>query len=149
VAESAVRVNVEGIKEFQAALRQIDATLPRRMRVANNVVAEKLAAAARLRAGSLGSTAAHVAPSVRVASDQRSVAIKIGSAKYPMAIGAEFGSHRFHQFKPWTGNKWTDPESLAIGYFLHPTIRAEVSAGHVRDEYDKAMAELAAIAFPK
>lgn len=149
MANSAVRVDVEGLVELQRELRKIDAAFPRTLRVANNRVAQIVADAAKTRAESLGGVAAKSAASIRVQSGQREAAVKIGGARYPFALGAEFGSHQYRQFDPWTGNQWTDPEGLSVGYFLHPAIRAEVASGRVRDAYGREIEQLTRAAFPK
>ena len=51
-----------------------------------------------------------------------------------MAGGAEFGSYRYHQFKPWRGS------SSDAGYFLYPSIRDD--AGRIEEEYRDAVDDL-------
>ena len=50
----------------------------------------------------------------------KGAAVKIGGARFPFALGAEFGSKRFRQFEPWRG------AGATAGYFMWPAIREEI-----------------------
>lgn len=115
-------VNVEGLAELQKALRSLPKELRRDLTRANRMAASLVAQRARSRAIAQGSTAAHAAPSIRASATQTSAGVAIGGGSHPEALGAEFGSLRFKQFKPWLGS---GPDA---GYFLYPTIRNDEGA---------------------
>ena len=126
-------VNVEGLPELQRALKKIEG-MERELSKTNKKVADVVASDARGAAASLGSTAAHVAPSLKATARATYSAVTLGGSGYEMAPGAEFGSDRFRQFKPWRGGG-TD-----AGYFLWPTIRR--NQDRIVTEYEKGMDDL-------
>jgi len=112
-------VSVVGLAELQRDLRAIDASLPRELQKTNKAAAEHMAIRMRARAQSLGSTAAHIAPSIKAAAEQRASKVHIGGARYPMALGANFGAGHdqpratsrgtvlgWNQFPEWGGNQF-------------------------------------------
>lgn len=133
-------VRVEGLADLQRELRRLDSKLPRELRLANLKAAEVVATAARSKASSLGSVAAKTAPSIKAAAEQRRSKVTLGGPKYPFAMGAEFGSIEYAQFKPWTGS------DSSSGYFFYPAIRG------TREEfmatYERALDQLMRAAFP-
>lgn len=156
------RVDVQGLREFQKQLREIERTLPRELRLAGNEAAEVVVDEAVDRANALGGVAAKAARSLRAASGQREAAVKLGGAAYPFALGAEFGGGLHGrgnptarggyttQFLPWRGNQWTfrglEFSQHATGYFLHPAIRDKQA--DVVEAYGRAVDRLALAAFP-
>jgi hypothetical protein len=105
-------VNADDVDDLGRDLRALKAALPRQLEKASGEVAEMVALGAQDRAEGLGSTAAHVAPSIQA--DGETVAV--GGSAYPMAAGAEFGGQgrpTTQQFDPYTSE----------GYFLYPSIR--------------------------
>lgn len=113
-------VRVHGLAQLNRALRAIGPDARKELKAASQEAAEMVATGARAAALSIGGVAAHVAPSIKpVASMSGSAGVAIGGSTYPMAGGAEFGSIRFKQFKPWRGS------SSDAGYFLYPTIRRD------------------------
>jgi len=110
-------VQVEGLRELSRALKQLDAQFPKELRAANKAAAETVATRARARALGLGSVAAKTAPSIKATAGAQSAGVGFGGAAYPFGGGAEFGSQRYKQFQPWTGN---GPDA---GFFVYPTIR--------------------------
>lgn len=137
-------VQVDGLRELSKALKQLeDKNLGKELQKANKAAANLVASAAKGLATTLGSTPAHVAPSIRASAGRQSASVSIGGAAYPMAAGAEFGGQRrptTQQFQPWRGS-----DSNA-GYFLYPTIRAKVD--EIVGEYADALDELLGKAFP-
>lgn len=104
-------IGAKGVESLQrdlsAARRDLSRTIDETMADAG----QRTAADARGRAQSLGSTAAHVAPSVRA--DGATVGLD-----GPAAAGAEFGGRgrpTTQQFQPYN----------ADGYFLYPAIREQ------------------------
>lgn len=135
-------VQIRGLTEFQRALRDIDATLPKELRQANKNAAEVVAEAGRARAESLGGVARKAAPSLRAAAEQRYAKVSLGGARYPFALGANFGAQHdvprvsgaaadgtvlgWNQFPEWGGNQFTGG---AGDRFLYWALRAR------RDEF--------------
>lgn len=137
------RIDVRGLVELQRELRKVSAELPRMLRVANLEAAELVAAEARARALALGGVAAKVAPSVKALAEQRRAAVRLGGARYPMAMGAEFGGRgrpRTRQFAPWRGN------GAGAGYFLHPAKRDKTD--EVVERFGDAVERITRAAFP-
>lgn len=144
------RVEVVGLRDFQRALRRVDQDLPKQLRVVNLRMAEMVANDARARASALGGIAAKSAPSIKAMAQQRSAAVRIGGRRYPFALGAEFGSIQFKQFKAWRGNQHSFKGVAFVnhttGYFLYPAIRANHQK--ILDTYLDAAADVAREAFP-
>lgn len=127
-------VRVDGIRELNRALKRLGGEFPGELKEANREAADFVAAGARGRAVSLGSTAAHVAPSIRASAGQQSAAVSFGGAAYPMAGGAEFGAIRYKQFQPWRGS------GSDAGYFVYPTIRD--NSERIADTYVERLDDL-------
>ena len=106
-------VKVTGLRELSRALKNIGPEAQKELREASRTVAGFVASDAAAAARSLGGVAAHVAPSISPVGGVSSAGVAFGGSAYPMAGGAEFGSVRFKQFKPWLGHK---------GYFPYPQI---------------------------
>jgi len=128
-------VKVDGLRELNTALRRMGGNeLARELNDASRKVADMVAEDARAAALQLGGVAAHVAPSIGVRASRESAGVAFGGAKFPMAGGAEFGSYRFKQFKPWRGN------GSDAGYFVYPAIRRD--ADRIETEYAAAIQAL-------
>lgn len=146
------RVRIEGLNEFQRALREIDATLPRELRKANKGAAEVVADASRSRAESLGGVAAKAAPSIKAAAEQRYAKVALGGAKYPFALGANFGALHDQTRNTAHGvmKGWNQfPETGGKGHdrFLYWAVRAKRE--EFMHEYELLLDALAARAFPR
>lgn len=111
-------IQVDGLTELNKALRELEPSFRKELKGLNLRVAKLVTEQAMAAAYSIGGVAAHVAPSLKAKGMQQSAGVQLGD---PAAAGAEFGSVRFKQFKPWKGNTST------AGYFLYPTIRGEAS----------------------
>lgn len=96
------QIQVEGLSDLQREFRTLDKAWPRELRVANKEAVEIVAEATRASFASRGGVAPKVAPSVKTLAQQRSASVKIGGAKYPFAMGSNFGSLKFKQFPPPT-----------------------------------------------
>lgn len=108
-------VHVRGLKEFQAALRQIDKALGPELRKGLNEVAEVVAAAARplvpVRSGA-------AAASIKARSSQRGAALAVGGARVPYFGWLEWGGR--------TGrNKSTRRPFVPGGRTIYPSLRAK------------------------
>lgn len=112
-------VKVEGLVELNRALRAIGPEAQKELGQASREVADLVARDARSAAYSLGGVAAHVAPSIKPTGGVSGAGVAFGGAAYPMAGGAEFGSIRYKQFKPWRGS------DSSAGYFVYPAIRRD------------------------
>lgn len=131
------RIEVDGLRDFQAALRAADRDFPKELRLANKEAAEVVAAATRSSFASRGGVAPKVAASVRAVAQQRSASVKIGGERYPYAMGSNFGSLRFKQFPPRTS-----PD-----YSLFISIQAK--RREVLESYHDSLKRLTKKAFPR
>lgn len=155
------QLRVEGLKEFQTALRKADKRIPKQIQVAHKGIAKKVADKAQSRMRSLpgvpSGIAAKAAKGIRPRAGQRSASIALLGSN-PVVRGVEFGAHilpvfgrrmsqsRFRRrvFPPWSGNQWNKDEGPAagVGYAVHPTIRdmlpqiVEDYADHLYDAFD-------------
>jgi hypothetical protein len=127
-------IHVEGLPELKRALDGLGPGLKGELRKTNKTVADIVATDARSAARSLGSTAAHVAPSVKASAGALFAGVALGGPGYDPAMGAEFGSDKFKQFQQWRGG------GEGAGYFLYPTIRRD--AERIGIEYEKSMDDL-------
>lgn len=127
-------MQVEGLNELNRALKALGPELQKELKQTNLDVAQLVADDARGIAHSLGGVAAHVAPSIQAKGYTTSAGVGFGGPGYPMAGGAEFGSIRFKQFKPWRGN------GADAGYFVYPAIRQD--ADRITTEYTEAIDDL-------
>lgn len=88
-------VRIKGLREFQAQLRAIDEDLPKQLRVVFNDAAELVAADARRR---VPTRSGRAKASIKVASQQRKVAVKAGGTRaryYPwLDYGGRVGRKR-------------------------------------------------------
>ena len=126
---------VDGLAELNRALKQIERHGARAARKTNKTVADLVANDAQSAARSLGSTAAHVAPSLK--------AIGGGALRgrgawwrpgYPMAPAPSSGPTSTSSSSRGAG------AARARGYFLWPTIRSEQE--RIEAEYGKGMDDL-------
>lgn len=127
-------VKVDGLRELNNALRAVGKDAQSELRDAGKKIAETVADDARSNAYSLGGVAAKVAPSIRASAGVRSAGVGFGGAAFPFAGGAEFGSLRYKQFKPWRGN------TSDAGYFVYPSIRS--NSERITEDYAEAVDDL-------
>lgn len=127
-------VKVTGLKELNAALKALGPDVQKELKEANFEVGDMVAGDARSIALGLGGVAAKVAPSIRATKTQAGAAVSFGGAAYPFAGGAEFGSLKYKQFKPWRGN------GSDAGYFLYPAIRQD--ADQIEATYTQRIDEI-------
>ena len=126
-------IRVHGLPELQRGLKQVEG-MERELSKTNKSVASMVAKQAQGAAYSLGSTPAHVAPSLKATARATYAAVTLGGGQYEMAAGAEFGSDRYPQFKPWRGT------GEGGGYFLWPTIRRDED--RIVTEYEHGIDDL-------
>lgn len=113
-------IRIEGLKEFQGALRKIDADLPKKLRVLFNEVAETVAAGARRR---VPTKTGRAKASIKVASQQREAIIKGGGNKAPYYPFLEFGNKVGGGAFVGRGDSVDRPYRQA-GRYLYPTFSA-------------------------
>lgn len=127
-------IRVTGLSELNRRLRALGPDVQKELKETNRSVAEFVADDARGAARSIGGVAAKVAPSIKAKGGNTSAGVSFGGAAYPMAGGAEFGSIKYKQFKPWRGN------GSDAGYFVYPAIRQD--AERITTEYTHALDRL-------
>lgn len=138
---------VEGLAEFQKALRSLGPDLPKELKALNRRVADIVVGAAEALGRAVGGPTAKAVSSLRASGQQRYAIVRIGSARIPFGWGAEFGAKRYTQFEPWRGNQWQDGGfGGGVGYAIHPAIRSE--QGAIIDAYGDGIEELSRQAFP-
>lgn len=76
------------------------------------------------RAAAVGRQALRAAATIHTIRNASSVLLRAGDG-LPFFFGAEFGSKRYGQFKPWRGNQSANPFEGGAGYFLFPSFRAD------------------------
>ena len=143
-------VGVEDLDKLVSSLKAIDPALPRKLRAKGKEIADFVAADARIAAGNMGSTPAHVAPSIKGAAGAKFAAIVGGGPAFPMFQGAEFGAGHdkvrqrstgtylgYNQFQPWAGG---GRGTNTGGYFMWPTIRRDMP--RIEREYLKGATEV-------
>jgi hypothetical protein len=143
MAKTFTYTNIAGLNRTLNALPKVAQA---EMRNASLEIAEDVAREAASRASAQGGVAALVAPTIKAKRDRVPKVEMGGSKRLPadgrrrsgprqtigdVIWGAEFGSDRFRQFRPWRGNG-----SLA-GYFLWPAIRDD--AADILDRYGEAL----------
>lgn len=150
MAEPRQDVRLVGLKEFQRALKAAGAASGKEIGAANHKVASKVVEWARSEArGQKGATGklASDRTALRATRKQKAASVVINASNERLrgwALGAEFGSLQFAQFKPWRGNQF-DIIGSGPGYALHPAIREHID--DIEDMYFDALDELAK-AFP-
>jgi len=124
-------IQVKGIKEFQAALRDMDRDLPKKLRVAMNTAGELVVGYARPR---VPSRSGRARGSLRVRSTQREARVAAGGARvayYPwLDFGGRVGPARSVR-RPF----------LTEGRYVYPGLRA--NRDEIQAELERALTELA------
>ncbi|MEV5080330.1 hypothetical protein AB0K74_16370 [Streptomyces sp. NPDC056159] len=146
--------NVEGLAQFTRALARAGADGARaEVKQANWEVADKLTQAAKSKAAGLTRQQRAAAQSLRATKTVNYAAVRLGSARKPYAMGAEFGAKKLTRrgrlargFKPWRGNQFNGWDG-GPGYFLHPSIR-EKGPELIR-EYTNKIENMMSEAFPE
>lgn len=134
-------VQVDGLPELSKALKAIGPDAQKELKVAAKKVATFVASDARSAASSLGGVAAKTAPSIKPSGGVSGAGVSMGGPSYPFAGGAEFGSYKYPQFKPWRGNQ------SDAGYFLYPAIRQD--ADRIETEFTAAIDDIIKRRFPQ
>ncbi len=134
-ASGDVGVQVQGLTELNRALRDLGGrAFQGELREAGREIANEVAADARGIAFGLGGVAAKTAPSITASAGFTSAGVSFGGAAYPFAAGAEFGSYRYKQFKPWRGS------GSDAGYMVYESIRR--NADEIGERYLDAVDQI-------
>jgi hypothetical protein len=140
MAERADKVDVRGLREVQKMLRLGEPELAKALRVEQLEIAEDVLEKSRTTARSQGGVARKAAEALKAKAEQRYAKVILDGGRFPFVYGGEFGALRYQQFEPWRGNQYTDPLAQNVGYFLHPTLRAE--RDHIEDAYEQMVEDL-------
>ena len=136
-----LRIDVEGMKAFRSELKQLGPELPKALQKLNKSFAERVATKAQSAYGGLHpARTGKGRRSIRGLASQQRAQVAIGSPSVPYMLGQEFGSGRMPRFPPRSGGGGRD------GYFLYPTITAEIP--NLTGDYLDAVAKLSHAAFP-
>jgi hypothetical protein len=122
---TSAKIQITGIKEFQASLRKMDADLPKQLRLALNKASEMVIDYARPQVPSRSGAAK---ASLKVRSSQREARVAAGGRKAPYYPWLDFGGHvgrRRSVSRPF----YTE------GRYIYPSLRKN------REEITKVMAE--------
>lgn len=121
-------IKIEGLRDFQAALRAADRNLPKELGAANKEIAEIVAREARRRAPE---KTGRLKKSIRGLKVQRSAVVRMGGARVPYAPIQEFG---------WPAR------GIASQAFLYPAIAS--TRAEVIEAYGEMIDKLMRRAFP-
>lgn len=112
---------VEGLTDLIRDLRAVDRTIP--AAVYKGFKAEmtsRLLPTARAAAGN--QPVPKSSGMITVYATQREAGLRLRYSQFPWAAGAEFGSRKYRQFRPWVGNQWTGSGQFP-GYMIGPAFR--------------------------
>lgn len=136
MADSSESIRITGLNEFIKEIKRLDdATLTKELKNAHYEVASVVVNKARQTTSTRLENKA--AGSLRASRTSNRAQITYGGPAYPYAMGAEFGSNRYRQFRPHRGR---------VGYFLYPAIRA--SSHEILEIYKRAIDDIFHKAFP-
>ncbi len=141
-------VRIEGLKEFNRALKRVSKELPKITRLAHKDFAVEVSAVAKRNALSEpgGSIFAGL---IRASAGVNFAGIRL-KATHPAAAGWIFGSHSFGQFNAWVGQQAYVPGYGQFGpaaYAIGPAITSE--APRVQATYEQRVQRAFRGAFPK
>jgi hypothetical protein len=145
-------IRIEGLADFQRAVRAAGPRFARELRNANRDAAETVADTARARARSLGGMQARAATTIKARGEQRYAKLTLGDARHPEALGANFGAYHdrirntrrgiqagWNQFPEWGGNQFTGG---ARDQFLYWAVRRSRQTGEFAAAYEQALDRL-------
>jgi hypothetical protein len=153
-APATFKIDVVGLKGFQAALRQADALFPRQLRVANLAAAHIVADATEAAMEAGPGAAPLLAPTVKALAQQRSASVGIGgkSGVGLAAMGVEFGGGLHGKGNPTPGGGYTTQflpwrgRDADAGYYLFPQMRQHED--EIVEAYGDMIDDLMKQAFP-
>lgn len=132
-------VRIDGLDEFRRSLARAGVDTKKAIGEANRKVGGLVVDEAKARAPRAPNArqAAAAAASLRAASQQARVLVRLGSSRIPFALGAEHGSDRFRQFPAHKGKG---------GYWFWPAV--EALRPEIADSYLDRIEQAARQAFP-
>lgn len=115
---------VDGLTELIRDLRAVDRNLARSVTKGfKDAMSAQLKPTAQRNIG--GQPVPKSAAMISAFGTQSEAGLKLHYSRFPWAAGAEFGSRRFRQFRPWVGNQWTGAGQFP-GYMIGPAFRAHL-----------------------
>lgn len=135
--KSGTGFRIEGFNEFKAALRATADEMPSIVSRTDMEIGQAVIKRGRSRAEQLGGVAPKAMQSARAERTYGNVKVKFGGPEWPYAMGAEFGSHHYGQFKSYRRS----------GYFFFQA-RYEVEHYDVERTYYEAFSRALRHAFP-
>ena len=123
-------IRIDGLREFQAALRKVDRDLPKQLRLVLNDAAEVIVEGAK---PLVPRRSGKAAASIKAQSQQRFARVKAGGARVPYYPWLDFGGSvgkRDSVKRPF----------LRDGRFLYPTLRNRRSM--LNERMEKGLADL-------
>ncbi|MFF4818078.1 hypothetical protein ACFY2K_26235 [Kitasatospora sp. NPDC001309] len=129
---------VQGFEEVRKNLTATSDNMARIIAQTDYEIGEAVIARAHIRAAGVGGVAPKSARSLRMERVRGRARVMYGGTAYPYAMGGEFGSYRYHQFKPFRRD----------GYFLFKA-RRDVETGDILMIYRAALARAIRNAFPE
>lgn len=126
------KITITGLREFQKALRRMDADLPKQLRVVFNEAADLVISWARPR---IPTDTGAAAGSVKVRSGQRTAGIAVGGRRAPYFPWLDFGGEGRVKGRP--GHR----PFLTGGRYIYPGL--EANRGKVTDVMSEGLAQLA------
>ena len=140
-----LEVAIPGLTAYRRGLNKIDKSYGKRIGQINKRAAQKVASNAASRYSALHTRiSGRGVKSIRASAAQAAARVKIGSARTPYIVGQEFGSNKYPQFRPWSGQMPGGKGS--VGKFLYPAVREETP--DLIDAYLKELDDLAREAYP-
>jgi hypothetical protein len=119
------RIRIDGLRQFQKAVRDADAALPKQIRLILNEAAQEVIDYAKPR---VPRRTGKAAASIKARSSQRAVRIAVGGTKAPYYPWLDFGGEGKRHHKP------PPREFIKAGRYLYPGLAAR------RDEVTAIMA---------
>jgi hypothetical protein len=127
----------QGFEEFKAALNEVANEIPSIVSRTDMELGEETIRRAKRRAQQIGGVAPKAMRSARVERKYGNVKVKYGGTQWPYAMGAEFGSHHYNQFKSYR----------RAGYFFFQS-RYEVEHYDLERTYYEAFSRAMRHTFP-
>lgn len=152
---------VRGLREFRAALKDIDPALPRELAKAHRTIARRGATGAEALAFGLGGVQARAAGAISGAGDQLSARISVNqSGRNPMAnvafwgakkrtgwfAGGQYASSNSVQHPPWVGDSWEVAEFSTGPYAINRALFFDLP--QLVADFDDMIVDLTRRAFP-
>lgn len=149
MADNRSAVRVEGLKVLARELGKADKNLRKELGKAYKRMGQWLVPKmqARMRRAGKGAGGSLGAQGIRPSAATTSARINLLGSN-PRVRGDEFGSKKYGQFRPWTGNQWGQEfPAKGVGYAVHPTIRENEEG--ILERFENAIEEALKGAYPE